>query len=268
MKEPERKITVEDLLRLKRAERPPPEFWVKFESEIRAKQLAAIVVRRPWWDGAARVFSFAHRNRLPIGASAAIALTLAGVHFSGELSPAGNAAHPNAGSPGHVAPAGDRVVQIAARAVQAREDAGLAPREMAASREPVVAQITSRVAEAPPAAKPEPTLRTPFEDGATVALVDFRGTDPELTKRDVFGSYREFEASFASVRQPPAEPLTRMDPSNERLERLLVPALPSDSSSGAASSGGYRIRQKASYDRMYESLDRYGNSGMSLEFRF
>ena len=32
MKDKERKIAVEDLLRLKRAERPPAEFWARFES--------------------------------------------------------------------------------------------------------------------------------------------------------------------------------------------------------------------------------------------
>ena len=38
-------VSLEDLLRLKRAERPAPEFWVQFERELRAKQLAALVTQ-------------------------------------------------------------------------------------------------------------------------------------------------------------------------------------------------------------------------------
>lgn len=71
-----RKVTIEELLRLKRAERPSPEFWTRFEQELRAKQLAAIVEKRPWWitlrlPQAARVLS---RFQVPMGAAAALAL--------------------------------------------------------------------------------------------------------------------------------------------------------------------------------------------------
>src|SRR5208283_4018577 len=79
----DRKITVEDLLRFKRAELPPAEFWAKFESEMRAKQLAAIVSRRPWWVGASRIFPFVYRRQLVLGMAAAIALTWAGVRYLG-----------------------------------------------------------------------------------------------------------------------------------------------------------------------------------------
>ena len=33
-----RPVTIEDLLRLKSTERPPAEFWDKFDRELRAKQ--------------------------------------------------------------------------------------------------------------------------------------------------------------------------------------------------------------------------------------
>jgi hypothetical protein len=42
-------VTLEELLRLKRAERPAEDFWARFDQELRAKQLAAIVDQRPWW---------------------------------------------------------------------------------------------------------------------------------------------------------------------------------------------------------------------------
>jgi hypothetical protein len=72
------KVTLEDLLRLKRAERPPAEFWAEFDRTLHAKQLAAIVEKRPWWR---RQHSWLSGSRwsLPLGAAAALAVTFATV---------------------------------------------------------------------------------------------------------------------------------------------------------------------------------------------
>ena len=71
---PQSKVSLEDLIRLKRAERPAPEFWTEFESQLRHKQLAAIVDKRPWW----RRWSGAPLARLslPLGATAMVAFSL------------------------------------------------------------------------------------------------------------------------------------------------------------------------------------------------
>ncbi len=42
-----RRLTVEDLLRVKRLEKPSPEFWSAFERELQEKQLKALV-KRGW----------------------------------------------------------------------------------------------------------------------------------------------------------------------------------------------------------------------------
>jgi hypothetical protein len=73
------KITVETLLRLKRAERPDAEFWTSFERELRQKQLAALLERRPWWQNLPRLLS--RRAYLPIGAAAVVAFTLVSVKY-------------------------------------------------------------------------------------------------------------------------------------------------------------------------------------------
>ncbi|HEY9155937.1 MAG TPA: hypothetical protein VIM69_12445, partial [Opitutaceae bacterium] len=72
------KVTLEDLLRLKRAERPPAEFWAEFDRTLHAKQLAAIVEKRPWWR---RQYTWrgASRWSLPLSAAAALAVTFATV---------------------------------------------------------------------------------------------------------------------------------------------------------------------------------------------
>jgi len=71
--ENKRPVTLEDLLRIKRAERPSREFWTKFESELRAKQLAAIIGKRPWWQRLS--VATLTRRRVPLGATAALALS-------------------------------------------------------------------------------------------------------------------------------------------------------------------------------------------------
>jgi hypothetical protein len=73
------KITVEDLLRLKRAERPAPEFWANFECELRQKQLTALLEKRPWWQELPQLF--ARRAYLPVGATAILAFTLVSVRY-------------------------------------------------------------------------------------------------------------------------------------------------------------------------------------------
>jgi len=70
------KVTLEQLLRVKRAEKPSPEFWAQFERELRVKQLAAIVEPRPWWAPFIRVGSRLARYQMPVGAAAVVALTL------------------------------------------------------------------------------------------------------------------------------------------------------------------------------------------------
>ncbi|MFA6961308.1 MAG: hypothetical protein WC205_11200 [Opitutaceae bacterium] len=84
------KVTIEDLLRLKRAERPAPEFWTTFEQELRVKQLAAIVEKRQWWVAlrlpqAGRTLA---RFQVPMGAAAVLALSFVVVNEYRSLSPA------------------------------------------------------------------------------------------------------------------------------------------------------------------------------------
>lgn len=73
------KLTIEDLLRLKRAERPAAEFWSNFERELRQKQLTALLEKRPWWQELPQLL--ARRAYLPVGATAILAFTLVSVKY-------------------------------------------------------------------------------------------------------------------------------------------------------------------------------------------
>jgi hypothetical protein len=75
------KVTIEDLLHLKRSERPSAEFWSNFERELRQKQLSALVEKRAWWHDLPRFFP--RRVSLPIGAAAILTFTLVSIsHYS------------------------------------------------------------------------------------------------------------------------------------------------------------------------------------------
>ena len=73
------KVTLEDLLRLKRAERPDAEFWNKFERELRQKQLTALLEKRPWWQELPHLLT--RRSYLPLGATAILAFSLVSIKY-------------------------------------------------------------------------------------------------------------------------------------------------------------------------------------------
>lgn len=100
-----RKITVEDLLRLKRAERPAAEFWSNFEHELRQKQLTALMQKRPWWQELPRLF--VRRAYLPVGAAAILGFTLVTIKYYAplQLAPAAALSQQSESPPVRVDPA-------------------------------------------------------------------------------------------------------------------------------------------------------------------
>jgi hypothetical protein len=262
-KDTDKKITVEDLLRLKRAERPPAEFWAKFDAEIRTKQLSAIVSKRPWWDGLSRGFAVVRRMQLPMGAAAAVALTWAGVHYAGnrpvsvqEFQPA----LPQARVAASVA------VSIPAPAKLASPVSEVAVHQAAPAPSAVVASTSSHIVQAPAFASAEAPADSPFANGIAVTLSDYRNSIPDMAKTTTFGNDREFEPSVTPVRQVASDPLARMDPAEERRARLLAPAL----AAGPRALAGDWMKERASHnDRMYESMDDHtSNDSALVGFRF
>jgi hypothetical protein len=262
----ERKVTVEDLLRLKRAERPPGEFWAKFDAEIRAKQLSAIVSKRPWWDGISRGFVVFRKMQLPMGAAAALALTWVGVRY------AGNRVEPihEARSAAVQAPVASAIIADlrapAKAAAPVREVSEVAVRQESQQQKPIVAATSSHIVQVPTFASAEASPASPFADGIAVTLADYRSVVPDMARGASFGTDREFEPSVAPARQPASDPLARMDPAEERRSRLLAPAL----AAGPRTLAGDWMKERASNnDRMYESMDDHSSNDRALVgFRF
>src|SRR5260221_678715 len=73
------KVTVEDLLRLKRAERPAAEFWTNFERELRQSHPPPLREGRRWWQEFPQIL--ARRASLRGGATAILAFTLVSVKY-------------------------------------------------------------------------------------------------------------------------------------------------------------------------------------------
>jgi hypothetical protein len=269
----EHKITVEDLLRLKKAERPAADFWARFESEIRTKQLSAIVSKRPWWDRFSRVFGVVSRHQLSFGAAAALAMAFAGFRYVGGHPEAAKAPQVNAPAPVAVAiieavPA--RVAPLVINAAAPREEVAVGSRESAPVPQPVVMATTSHMTQPPAAIDADSSSKSPFSDSIAIKLADFREPVSEYARPSVFGSDREFEQSVAPAHQAVSEPLARIDPAAERRARLLAPAFPAFSSGSSNSLAGDWMKQRASSDdRMYESMDRGSSDDrMLVGFRF
>jgi hypothetical protein len=257
----EKKVTVEDLLRLKRAERPPAEFWNRFEAEIRAKQLSAIVIRRPWWSGLAGIGRVLRRHQALFGAGAVAAVTLAAYRFT-EARPV-RRAEP---APAAAAPSAPNAA-VSAPAAPARSEDDFDVSSAAPAPAPVVTEAAAHITRAPAAAVPhEQPPRSPFSDGIAVTLADFRESVTDVSNSP-FSTDRDFEAEIAPSRAPASEPLARMDPAAERRARLLSPGIPASSNRTFASDW---MRQRASTnDRMYESMDREPSDAHALVgFRF
>jgi hypothetical protein len=267
MKRDKNTITVEDLLRVKRAERPPAEFWSKFEAEMRAKQLSAIVSKRPWWDSLAHGLSSVRRLQLPIGAAAALALTWAGVHYARNTAAQVSVLETSVAKNSSAALAMAPVAAPAKAAPMVRQVAVSVPSEAAVAEAPVVAQTSSHIVRAPESTPPEAASASPFADGIAVTLADYRTPASDLPQTSVFGSDRDFEPTVAAVRRPVADPLAKMDPAEERRARLLAPALPAGPRTFASD---WMKERASSNDRMYESMadDHSLNDQALVGFRF
>jgi len=177
------KITVEDLIRLKRAERPAPEFWVNFDRELRQKQLTALLEKRPWWQELPQFF--ARRAYLPVGATAILAFTLVSVRYyapaqlaqGDTASTAGTAVTVNSPlAPKAVAPVSSPLVNRSEDSVTRDEaDNAAAAAVVAESPAPVRAEaaLASQIV---PAVTPE----TPSARYIATNLDRLEQTDPEL----------------------------------------------------------------------------------------
>lgn len=71
-KERESEINLEDLLRLKRSERPSDQFWNEFDSELHQRMLQTLVKKDPWYLQVMRGFSGRMMQSTAVAAAAVL----------------------------------------------------------------------------------------------------------------------------------------------------------------------------------------------------
>lgn len=272
--EPKRPVTLDDLLRLKRAERPPAGFWAEFDRTLRAKQLAALVAKRPWWQTLPSPFAVLRRHRLPIGAAAAFALTLVAMREYRAVAPAKLN--------------GDGAVSVGAVRVASQ----LPPIESAPAI-PVAGALTTS-AEASPSEAPKANLDAGGQSRALAATLavaapgDHVAADiaPAVSQASVSLSRAAhipdfvvadrmavaapaFEPRPATAQRAVIDPLQQMTPPGEsrRAARLLT-AMVSSGQPQPSSRVTERAASRIAEDSLYEQVSRFGARGDRFNVKF
>lgn len=275
-------LSVEQLLRLKRTEKPAPEFWQQFEREMRIKQLAAIVEPRPWWAPFIRVGTRVARYQLPVGATAILALTFitireyrlpeAEVGFTPEI-----VATKIDTMPGPAVPTAANDRAIAAEAsLSARPAApAAAPASADADRSRAtpeqVAGMVSMLG-GPEVQSANATEYSPAARAIAANLAAVKASAPELVQMiDRVSGVDELMSPPA--RTQAVDPLSRIQSPGEsrRTARLLASALPAVSYSGGDDGSRVtadRIERSLTEERLYDSVSRFGVKADRVAIKF
>lgn len=282
-----RPVSLEDLLQLKRAERPSVEFWAHYERELRAKQLAALVEKRPWWQtlSLGRVFGGFRRYQLPLGAAAVLAVTVLSMR---DYAPPAKVDIPEP-VPAHAA-----VISSEAQAVQPMRVVAAATVEAPSAP---MATIVNSVAE-----NPAPTATVVAAQVESAAVADLSGSPAQslvaaapvmaeesitsapvsLLVADTFGSLQGadallsrhllnpaqgFESRAMPAKPKPVEPLSQIKISTaSRRSNLIASATLASTTTPVLASE--RSARGLSDERLYDSVSRINARGAGVLVKF
>jgi len=271
-------VTLEQLLRLKRAERPPAAFWSEFDQAMRAKQLAAIVEPRPWWAPFIKVGSRVARYQLPVGATAVLALSVLTVsQYRPPVSESvyvPSVAHAVQQNVEAVAaqmtaqPAEQRVAAVENDAVLRDTPALAAAETVARVNEPLsgqISQLVSMVSGSRSAVMANSEL-SPSARSIAANLAAIKASEPELARW--IDRAPGFETQTLAVQSAPVEPLTQVSTSGDstRVRRLLASSLPASlpASDAASQRNVGRVGRSLSDERLYDRVSRFDVEGERL----
>lgn len=268
-------VTLEELIRVKRAEQPPPEFWAQFEREMRAKQLAAIIEPKPWWAPFIRVGAQVSRHQVPIGAAAVLLLSFVTIHeyrttnfsptFTSEIAaPSVDASAAAQLSTADVARLNDRLAPITPQ-----PESVVAPKIASQKTEAIAAAAVSvgAAAHSAPLVERVPSLSEPTPSARYIAanLAAAQAADPTIMD-DVFGS----AVRAKDMREPVRDPLAQINTSGgSRRSRLLATALPAAANAGDIAIGtSDRVARHLTEERLYDTISRVGVRGDRVAIKF
>ena len=272
-KDPQKKVTIEGLMRFKRNEQPAPEFWRSFDRELRAKQLAAIVERPSWWTSLLAPFAYVRKHPALCGAAAAVLLSFASYHYIHSLSNQGLSLNSSQSVADVAVPLADTDEQTDKDDTQAVE--------VSRPKVSTVAQVSYKTSHGAVEVQDKrfqsSGFRTEFSDidspsARLIAsnLAAAQASHPEMISHLLALDSRIVSATTADYSREPLEHV--VSPSEERRARLLATSLPSATraDSRMVSSGIERTISNLSTDRLYQSIHRYdvGSDKISMTVKF
>jgi hypothetical protein len=270
-------VTIEQLIRLKRAEQPPAEFWLDFDRAMRAKQLAAIVEPRPWWAPFIRLGTRVSRYQLPVGATAVLALTVFTV----------NQYRLPQGEPVYVSALAQSIQDTATvKSIEAVPSVGSMVNGHSDSAERVAVATSVTVTERP-TSSPEPqsepaqmismlggsrasmfasSADSPSARSIAANLAQVKASEPELAR--LIDRVPELDTNTFANRTAPVDPLTQMHSpaDSNRVRRLLAnyASTPVSAEEAAAQRNASRMGRGLSDERLYERVSRFDVEGERL----
>jgi hypothetical protein len=283
--ESKRPIEIEDLLRLKRAERPPVEFWTEFDRQLRAKQLAAILGKRPWWQRVPALFTGFSRYHLPLGAAAILAVGFIVFHdrASSRLENSGDittdrqpavATTPVGGNVAGAATNGGGVALPSAPIEAALERipnhaiavAEVPTTQVSRATDAIVSETLSPI-ELPllGASGAELTTNQTGSTGHYLAAVLPPSSPPESVLARSLLATNGFETRMMA--RPAVEPLQQMTPPGERARAKLLTAMVSKPALENRTRTTDEIGSRLPEDRLYEQVRRFGARGAGLNIK-
>lgn len=254
------KVTLEDLLHLKRTERPSPEFWAKFEHELRQKQLTALVQKRRWWHDLPVLLN--RRVYVPAGAAAIVAFTLVTVRYSssGPLAQIENTAPKIVAADPAVEMLPATVVTVADHSARGANEA-TAP--VSARPETVVAASAETTERAELLPMPARSEETPSARSIAANLARLEQSEPDLVNA-VLGSRLS-----SPVRAQPASATMAADTDSPLRYRLI--ARYTEHSLSPEPSAPVLVRERIARrlgDDITERISRIGVEGSRVSLKF
>jgi hypothetical protein len=288
------RVTLEELLRVKRAERPSPDFWSRFEQDLRAKQLAAIIEPRPWWiklrlPQAARTLV---RYQMPVGAAAALALSFIVVreyrpmHAAADVVVASSDTKPvesvvTVSPPVSFVAGSTESVPVVASAVVVEPSRATAPKSDAVEQVPVGPGALLAMI---PWAAPQQAIKTDNAEPSAVlgelSQVHFASAISPTSEHHFEGSVEvapmlvstAIEQQAVESAEPVVE-VTPVSPREIRRNHILSNLVVADNSSDAADravlvQAREVVANSLTDDRLYDSVRRLGMGGDRLTLKF
>ena len=265
-----KQVSLEELLRLKQAERPSAEFWTQFEQDFRTKQLAAAVEKRRWWDAIPQAFSRLPRLQIPLGATAILAVTFLTVreYRQPEIAP---------GIVPSAAPMAAATMADASSSIEEaeyNEDSSATPVRFAVESAPAIASVPGGDMEAVATGwdlnelmeqREQSSELSPSARSIAANLAAAAELEPELAR---FIEGRSSSLRLSSSREPLADVASPRDVRRNRLFAYLGEPANTAGSDEEITVVRERIASRLSEDQLYDQVRRIGGGADRLTLKF